>query len=317
VPAATKKSAKLDVIKDAKLGKLPWLIHGFSTRVGGVSKVYGKTALNLGFTKDDTRAAVEKNRAAFENAIGAADKKRKPWPMASLKQVHSDVIFRVGSPKDCEQPCTGDGLITNVPGLLLAVQTADCLPVLLVDPEHKAVGAFHAGWRGTFKRIVEKGVGAMQQHFGSDPKKMLASIGPGIHSCCYEVGSDLRAQFEAQFDYGKELFIEVSNHDPIREKYPMLFLTARAPGHSELGPQIHLDLVEANRRQLLGKGLLAKNVWASELCTSCRTDVLFSHRKERGRTGRMMGAVGIAPMQSSVVGRILRSVATKDPVEAD
>jgi polyphenol oxidase len=303
VPAATKKSAKLDVIKDAKLGKLPWLIHGFSTRVGGVSKVYGKTALNLGFTKDDTRAAVERNRAAFENAIGAADKKRKPWPMASLKQVHSDVIFRVGSPKDCEQPCTGDGLITNVPGLLLAVQTADCLPVLLVDPEHRAVGAFHAGWRGTFKRIVEKGVGAMQQHFGSDPKKMVASIGPGIHSCCYEVGSDLRTQFEAQFDYAKELFIEVSNHDPIREKYPMLFLTARAPGHSDLGPQIHLDLVEANRQQLLAKGVPAKNIWASELCTSCRTDVLFSHRKERGKTGRMMGAVGIAPMQSSVVRR--------------
>ena len=293
-------------LKDAKLEKLSWLAHGFSTRVGGVSKPYGKKSLNLGFTKDDTRAAVEKNRAIFLKEIGATDNKGKALPLATLQQVHSDVIYRVGSAQDCAKPCTGDGLITNAPGLLLAVQTADCLPVLLVDPQKKAIGAFHAGWRGTFKRIVEKGVGAMQQHFGSDPKKILAAIGPGIHSCCYEVGRDLRTQFEAQFSYAKDLFVEVSDYDPIREKYPMLFLTARAPGHSDLGPQIHLDLVEANRRQLLDKGVLAKNIWASELCTSCRTDVLFSHRKEHGKTGRMMGAVGI---RSSVVGR--RSLAKR------
>jgi len=285
VPAAQKKPQP---IKAANLTKFPWLVHGFSTRSGGASKAYGKNSLNLGFTKEDTRSAVEKNRAIFEKSIAATN-----WPMATLKQVHGDVIYRVGSPEDCANPCTGDGLITNVPGILLAIQTADCLPVLLVDPRKRAVGAFHAGWRGTFKRIVEKGVGAMQQHFGSDPKKILAAIGPGIHACCYEVGRDLRTQFEAQFSYAKELFIEVSNYDPVREKYPMLFLTARAPGHSDLGPQIHLDLVEANRRQLLDAGLLAKNISASDLCTSCRTDILFSYRKERGRTGRMMGAIGI------------------------
>ncbi len=285
MPAAQKKPQP---IKAANLTKFPWLVHGFSTRSGGASKAYGKNSLNLGFTKEDTRSAVEKNRAIFQKSIAATN-----WPVATLKQVHGDVIYRVGSPEDCANPCTGDGLITNVPGILLAIQTADCLPVLLVDPQKKAVGAFHAGWRGTFKRIVEKGVGAMQQHFGSDPKKILAAIGPGIHACCYEVGRDLRTQFEAQFSYAKELFIEVSNYDPVREKYPMLFLTARAPGHSDLGPQIHLDLVEANRRQLLDAGLLAKNISASDLCTSCRTDILFSYRKERGRTGRMMGAIGI------------------------
>jgi YfiH family protein len=288
-----KKSAKLNILKDAALTKLPWLIHGFSTRTGGASKAYGKDSLNLGFTKEDTGTAVEKNRATLEEAIGATDKKGKLWPMATLKQVHSDVIYRVGSAADCQKPCTGDGLISNVPGLLLAIQTADCLPVLLIDPQKRAVGAFHAGWRGTFKRIVAKGVGAMQQHFGSDPKKILAAIGPGIHACCYEVGRDLRTRFEAQFDYAKDLFVEVSDHDPIREKYPMLFLTARAPGHSDLGPQIHLDLVEANRRQLLDVGVPAKNISASGLCTSCNTDRLFSYRKEGGKTGRMMGAVGI------------------------
>ena len=293
MPTTTKGSVKVQPLKAAKLTKLPWLVHGFSTRIGGISKAYGKNSLNLGFTKEDTRAAVEKNRATFQKSIGALDKRGKPWPMATLKQVHSDVIYRVGSPDDCAKPCTGDGLITNVPGILLAIQTADCLPVLLIDPQKKAVGAFHAGWRGTFKRIVAKGVGAMQQHFGSDPKKILAAIGPGIHSCCYEVGRDLRTQFEAQFEYAKDLFVEVSNHDPVREKYPMLFLTARAPGHSDLGPQIHLDLVEANRRQLLDLGVPAKNISASDLCTSCNTDKLFSYRKERGKTGRMMGAVGI------------------------
>lgn len=266
MPAAQKNS---HTIKAKNLAKLPWLVHGFSTRSTG----------DLAFTK---------NRTAFEKSIGATK-----WPMATLKQVHGDVIYRVGSEKDCAKPCIGDGLITNVPGILLAIQTADCLPVVLIDPQKKAVGAFHAGWRGTFKRIVEKGVGAMQQHFGSDPKRILAAIGPGIHSCCYEVGRDLRTQFEAQFSYAKDLFIEVSNYDPVREKYPMLFLTARAPGHSDLGPQIHLDLVEANRRQLLDAGVPAKNISASDLCTSCRTDILFSYRKERGKTGRMMGAVGI------------------------
>ena len=285
MPAARKKPQP---IKAANLTKFPWLVHGFSTRSGGASKAYGKNSLNLGFTKEDTRSAVEKNRAIFQKSIAATN-----WPMATLKQVHGDVIYRVGSPEDCANPCTGDGLITNVPGILLAIQTADCLPVLLVDPRKRAVGAFHAGWRGTFKRIVEKGVGAMQQHFGSDPKKILAAIGPGIHACCYEVGRDLRTQFEAQFSYAKELFIEVSNYDPVREKYPMLFLTARAPGHSDLGPQIHLDLVDANRRQLLDAGVPAKNISASDLCTSCRTDILFSHRKERGNTGRMMGVIGI------------------------
>ena len=171
--------------------------------------------------------------------------------------------------------------------------TADCLPIILVDPEQRAVGVFHAGWRGTVKRIVEKGVGQMRLWFGTRPRDVKAAIGPGIHSCCFEVGPEVRAQFESQFDYGRELFREIEESDPVREKYPLLFLTARAPGHSELPNKIFLDLVEANRRQLLATGVLAKNIGASPLCTSCRTDLLFSHRAEKGVTGRMMAVVGI------------------------
>src|SRR5262249_15439907 len=148
------------------------------------------------------------------------------------------------------------------------------LPVILVDPKRRAVGVFHAGWRGTVQRIVEKGVGAMRLHFGSDPRKLLAAIGPGVRGCCYKVGEEVRSQFAAQFAYAGDLFREVKESDPVREKYPLLFLTARAPGHSELPVNIFLDLAEANRRQLLAAGVLAKNIDASFPCTACHTDLL-------------------------------------------
>ncbi len=138
-------------------------------------------------------------------------------------------------------------------------------------------------------------MGEMQRWFGSRPRDIRAAIGPGVHACCYAVGPEVRTQFESQFEYGSSLFHEVEESDPVREKYPLLFLTARAPGHSELPKKIFLDLVEANRRQLLAAGVAAKNISASPLCTSCRTDLLFSHRAEKGVTGRMMAAAGVRP----------------------
>jgi len=267
-----------------------WLISGFSTRMGGSSKVYGKNQLNLGFTQHDSRTAVERNRGAFLQKLGAAAN-GKSWPVVTLRQVHSDVIHCVrGVP---EHPLTGDGLITRTPGILLAIQTADCLPVILVDKKTHAVGVFHAGWRGTVKRIVEKGVGEMRRHFGTSPRNIVAAIGPGVHSCCYNVGEEVRTKFESQFAYARELFRETKERNEIHEKYPLLFLTARAPGHSELPYKIWLDLVEANRRQLLDAGVLARNISASPLCTACRTDLLFSYRAEHGKTGRLMGVVGV------------------------
>jgi YfiH family protein len=152
---------------------------------------------------------------------------------------------------------------------------------------------FHAGWRGTLKRIVEKGVGEMRRRFGTRPRDLRAALGPGIHGCCYQVGQEVRDQFESQFAYSAKLFREVEERDPVREKYPMLFLTARPPGHSELPKKIFLDLVEANRQQLLAAGVPARSIEASPLCTNCRTDLLFSYRAEKGKTGRMMAVVGI------------------------
>ncbi len=281
---------KLQVLRSEKLGKLPWLVHGFSTRVGGVSHAYGGNALNLGFTKHDSPVAVERNRELFLKELGAVSGRRS-WPLAWLRQIHSDLIHRVE--RMPAQPLAGDGIVTDTPGLLVAVQAADCLPILLADRKRRAVGVFHAGWRGTVKRVVEKGVGEMRKHFGSDPRNLVAAIGPGVRGCCYDVGEEVRTRFEGQFSYASSLFREVKESDPVREKYPMLFLTARAPGHGELPVKLFLDLVEANRRQLLDAGVLARNIDTAAPCTVCHTGLLFSFRAEKGVTGRMMAAAGI------------------------
>lgn len=280
------------VLHSKLLSPIPWLVHGFSTRPGGFSKAYGGNALNLGFTKEDSRAAVERNRAAFVKKVGAVSK-GKPWPLVAVRQIHSDLIHYIS--KIPKQALAGDGLITDTQGILLSIQTADCLPVILVDTKRHAVGVFHAGWRGTLRRIVEKGVGEMHKHFGTVAPDIKAAIGPGVHSCCYQVGPEVLDKFLSQFGSAETLFRETKETSEIHERYPLLFLTARAPGHSELPKQIFLDLVEANRRQLLDAGVLAKNISSSELCTSCRTDIFFSYRAEKGKTGRMMAVVGIKP----------------------
>jgi YfiH family protein len=281
---------KLQLLHSEKLSRLPWLVHGFSTRLGGASRVYGGNALNLGFTQHDSRAAVERNRELFLNELGVGNG-RKGWPLVSLRQIHSDLIFQVDRMQ--KSSLAGDGIVTDTPGLLVAVQTADCLPIILADRKRLAIGVFHAGWRGTVKRIVEKGVGEMRKHFKSDPRDLVAAIGPGIGGCCYDVGEEVRTKFETQFAYAGTLFREVKESDPVREKYPLLFLTARAPGHSELPVKLFLDLVEANRRQLRDAGVMAKNIDVTSSCTACHAGLLFSFRADKGVTGRMMAAAGI------------------------
>ena len=291
MPTSAPVKPEIVALHADRLKRLSWLVHGFSTRTGGTSRVYGGKALNLGLTKHDSRVAVERNRTAFLQDLGVGGK--HPWPLVTLRQIHSDLIHCVSAAAD--RPIVGDGMVTAIPGLLLAIQTADCLPVIIVDTKQRAVGVFHAGWRGTVKRIAEKGVGEMRRWFGSRPRDLTAAIGPGVHNCCYTVGEEVRENFESQFGYAASLFHEVKESDPVREKYPLLFLTARAPGHSKLPVNIFLDLVEANRRQLIDAGVPAKNIECSPLCTSCRTDLLFSYRAEKGVTGRLMGVAGVRP----------------------
>jgi len=292
VPSARVAKNKLKLLRSAKLEKLPWLVHGFSTRLGGVSPVYGGRALNLGFTPEDSGAAVERNRQLFLKELGVANG-RKSWPLVSLRQIHSDLIHRVDDVS--QEPLAGDGIVTDTPGLMVAVQAADCFPIILVDRKRRAIGVFHAGWRGTVKHIVEKGVGEMRRYFDCEPRNIVAAIGPGVQVCCYDVGEEVRTKFRSQFSYADSLFREVKESDPVREKYPLLFLTARAPGHSELPVKLFLDLKEANRRQLLDAGVSAKNIDATSPCTACHRELLFSYRAEKGVTGRMMAAAGIRP----------------------
>jgi polyphenol oxidase len=297
---SSSKRQKVDVVRSPAWDCYPWLLHGFSSRAGGVTESYSPGSLNLGWSKDDDPKNVAENRRRFVRAVGGSGAVR----LVTLRQTHTGLV-RIVEPGDspletaeAKAVLRGDGVITDVPGLLLAVQIADCVPVLVADPRNRAVAAFHAGWRGTLKRIVERGIGRMQLRYGSRPQDLIAVIGPSIGVCCYSVGEEVRHEFESQFAYAGELFTEVYDADPVREKYPLLFLTARAPGHSNIGPQIHLNLWEANRRQLVDAGLKSAKITVIGECTACTrvengTLKYFSHRAESGFTGRMLAGVGV------------------------
>jgi polyphenol oxidase len=261
----------------------PWLIHGFSTSPGGVSSLDGAKVLNLGFTEWDARENVQENRKAFQSAL-AAD----AFSLVSLKQFHSDVVCGFSSaPKE---PCSGDAAISNAPDLLLGIQTADCVPILLLDPKKRAVAAVHAGWRGTLQRIVEKTIGRMKMEFKSNPGDLLAAIGPAIGGCCYEVGTEVAAAFHSQFTNAPDWFVELRTGD---EPNPLQWLNRFPPGHQPPPKNVRLDLRKANRAQLLLAGLNSQNIFVSELCTACRPDLLFSYRKQGSESGRMMSVIGI------------------------
>lgn len=296
---ATEKSraprATLQTLHAPVLEKFPAIVHGFSTRSGGVTRIYrpglpkSQGDLNLGFTKHDTRANVLENRRRLVASL--TGREAKNWKLVTLHQKHTPIVRTLRDPEITTM--RGDAVMTDLPHHLLAVMTADCIPVLVFDPRRKAVAAFHAGWRGTLARIVERGIGTMQLEFGSKPSDLVAAIGPGIGPCCYSVGEEIRHDFNSQFAYAPELFSDIYESDPIRDKYPLLFLTARAPGHSPIGPQLHLDLWEANRRQLLDAGLSAKKISVAQQCTACGESRFFSHRSSEGFTGRMMSVIGL------------------------
>jgi len=278
-----RKSRGLRILQVPAFSKLPWLIHGFSTKPGGVSDQNGEKVLNLGFTEWDTKENVLENRRRFQSALGASDLK-----LISLKQIHSDVIHLFDALP--AETCQGDASITNRSGLLLGVQTADCVPILLVDTKKRAIAAVHAGWRGTLQRVVVKAIGKMQMQFKSKPADLLAAIGPSIGGCCYEVGTEVATQFLSQFAEAPEWFDEFRTGD---EPNPIQWLNMMPPGHQPPPKNVLLDLRRANRAQLLGAGLHASNIFVSDLCTACRRDLLFSYRKEGAQSGRLMSVIGI------------------------
>lgn len=291
-------SGTLQVLKARSLVNCDWLVHGFSTRPGGVSeleivqgaKKISERCLNLGLAVWDQPSRVEKNRELFFGSIGAGK-----MEFVGLKQIHSPIIHSVDDVP--RHPLQGDAVITQARGLLLTVQTADCIPILIADPKNRAVAAIHSGWRGTVRRIAGKTVGRMRMLFGTEPSDLIAAIGPGIARCCYEVGPEVVKEFESQFQQARDWFegpfdALASGEDP----NPLPWLTMRPPGHPPDSPTVMLDLHAANRAILIEAGLDAKNITVSDLCTSCRPDLFFSYRREQkfGReTGRMMAAIGI------------------------
>ncbi len=282
-----RRAGGLRILEAPALSRLGWLVHGFSTRAGGASE---EGALNLGFTDGDSRARVLANRAKFLAAIGA-DKMRA----VALRQIHSDIVHRADSPEAAaaEAPAA-DALIAREPGILLVVQTADCVPILLADTKRRAVAAIHSGWRGTRRRIAAKTLGRMQLEFGTRPEDVIAALGPGIGRCCYEVGLEVARDFDAQFPNAREWFEGPFDALASGENDPnwLPWLTMRPPGHAPPPPRVHLDLIVANRAILADAGIPARQISSSGFCTACRTDLFFSYRRERS-TGRMMAAIGI------------------------
>lgn len=287
------RARRLQILCAEPLSQLDWLVHGFSTRPRGTSELRTSSGgpervLNLGFTDWDDRSAVLRNRAQFAESIGAADM----W-LVALRQVHSDLAHAVAGSKP-ETILQGDALFTREPDVLLTIQTADCIPILFADNRTRAVAAIHSGWRGTLKRIAEKTLGRMRMEFGTRPEDVIAAIGPGIGGCCYEVGHEVAKEFAAQFPNARGWFegpfdaISSGDNDPNW----LPWLTMAPPGHAPEPPRVHLNLPLANRDILLAAGVPSKNIFVSEFCTSCRTDLFFSYRKER-QTGRMMAAIGI------------------------
>jgi YfiH family protein len=273
----------LDIVKVEAWNRYSWLRHGFSTRHDGVSQVYGQNELNLGWTKEDDPKLVAANRQKFVSAF-FGDEDRPV--LVGVRQIHSDIVRVVErddgalrgrlQTTDGRAILEGDGLITDVPGLLLGVGTADCVPVFVVDVEKRVIGAFHAGWRGTVGRIVEQGVVMMTDVYRSHVEDLVAAVGPSIGSCCYSVGDEVRTHFASQFGYADELFRSGIN-----------------------GDGIHLDLWRANRLQLLNAGLAEARITVIGECTACTRSPsdaprYFSHRGEKGLAGRMLNVVGIA-----------------------
>jgi len=242
--------------------------HGFSTRLGGISPAPWNS-LNLGGNRGDDPARVRENFIRFCSAIGT-----DPFATAKNHQVHGDCIRPVTRADILPDPglpgwAEADGLITNDPGVCLTVFSADCGIILLYDPVHQAIGAVHAGWRGCAAGIVEKTVQAMAKTYGSNPKDLLAAIGPCIGQCCFETDSDVPSAMRAALGPMAASYLEYRD------------------------PKWHVDLAGLNRQWLLKAGLAPHRIDLCHLCTACRPDLFWSHRKMGNARGAQVAMISL------------------------
>ena len=241
--------------------KIPGLYHGFSTRPGGAPGNSG-SELNLGFTSWDSAERVEKNRRRFLSRVGIGGSQ-----LLTLRQAHSNRVHIVEQvPGEWNRP-EGDALATRLPDLALAVQVADCLPVLIADRVNRAVAAVHSGWRGTLSRVLLHTILDMRRVFQSNPSDLLIAVGPGIRNCCMEVGAEVAELFEKEHS------------------------STVTPG-AGAGKYL-LDLSKALEIQLNIAGVPAENCFDLGACTRCRTDEFFSYRAEGTTSGRLLAVIGL------------------------
>lgn len=248
-----------------------WIVHGFSTRLGGVSQgIY--SSMNLSFTRGDEESCVRENYNRIAAAMGV-----QAEDIVTSDQTHTCNVRKVteedrGKGITCPRDYTDiDGMITEVPGLVLATFYADCVPLYFADPVHRAVGLSHSGWRGTVQKIGAVTIKKMAEEYGSDPSDMKVAIGPSICQDCYEVSLDVIEEFKNVFD---------------QKHWENLF-------YAKENGKYQLNLWEANRIIFMETGIPEENISMSNICTCCNPEFLFSHRASHGKRGNLGAFLGI------------------------
>ncbi len=257
------------LLASPRLSAIPALRHGITGRIP--SHAPAEANIGYGAPRDKDAAWVERQRWCRAAGID-------PQAVSTVHQVHGRDVAQVdvkdrgrGGPLGGSSLGQADALMTNAPGVAIMTLHADCLPIILVDPDPLAVCVVHSGWRGTVADIPAASIDAMVKAYGADPGRIIAMIGPGIRSCCYEVGDEVIADWRALAGDAAENAIEA-------------------------GPRrMHLDLPNANRWLLMRAGIKAENIDDLALCTRCYGDRWFSHRGQGPETGRFAAMVGIAP----------------------
>lgn len=253
------------------LEELSGFVHAFSTRLGGVSEgIY--SSMNLSFTRGDDENSVMENYRRLAEAVGFSVENIVTSDQTHTANVRVITETDRGNGITKPRPYTDvDGMITNVPGLVLATFYADCVPLYFIDPVRKAIGLSHSGWRGTAAHIGAVTVRRMQEEYGSLPEDIYGAIGPSICQECYEVSEDVILEFQKTFpeQSWKDLFYRKENG-----KY-------------------QLNLWEANRQIMLEAGLIEEHISLPGLCTCCNPEFLFSHRASRGKRGNLGAFLGI------------------------
>ncbi len=260
----------------------PWLRAGFTTRLGG-SSYPPYASLNGGLHVGDEADHVRSNRQFIASQAGF---NFRDWTCG--EQVHGAAVYIVqpedkgrGRKERADAIADTDALVTTVPGVMLTSFYADCVPLYFVHPASRTVALAHAGWKGTVQKIAAETIRVMRDHCGCPPAELHAAIGPSIGGCCYEISSDVAEQLDATIG---ELFIP--NDDDEQGKFVL-------QRKSQSADRYVADLKEINRQIMIKAGIQPTSIEISRYCTSCRTDLFFSHRKEQGRTGRMVSWIGL------------------------